>query len=138
MNTLTLDEVKAIHTANLRREDAPAGWDARQATRVHVHEELQKRNPAPCTSLTPEMQAARDRRTPLTYREREEQVAHQKAQVTDEQHRAHHDARATRHPHMLDAKGVVTVADAHHHVQKLHGIELWTETDRLVGEAVPS
>lgn len=132
MNSLQIDEVKAIHAANVARKDPPQGWDPRQSTRVHVHEELQRRNPMPCTSITPEMQAARDRRTPMTHVEKAAQVAHQLAQVTEEQHEAHGRAKATRDPDH------VTTKDAHHFVQKEHGKALWTETDRLVGEAVPS
>lgn len=138
MNTLTIDEVKAIHAANVARKDAPEGWVPRQATRTHVKQALLERNPMPCTSLTPEMQAARDRREPLTYKEHEEQLSHQRSQVTELQHAAYASARAARHPHTVDADGKVTVKDAIHHVQKLHGIEMWVEADRLVGEAVPS
>jgi hypothetical protein len=138
MNTLTVDEVKVIHAAQVARKDAPADFDAKQSTRVLVHADLQVRNPMPCTSLTPDMQAARDRRDPLTYQEHEAQVVHQKAQVTPEQHAAHAAARNGKHPDLVDANGVITVKDAHHHVQKLHGKSLWEETDRLVGQAVPS
>lgn len=152
MNTLTIDEVKAIHAANVARQDPPAGWDPRQSTRVMVKEALLERNPMPCTSLTPEMQVARDRKEKvshgtdadgvpvmsrsLTYKEHDEQAAHQRSQVTEGQHAAYAAARNSRHPHVVDATGKVVVKDAHHHVQKLHGMALWTEADRLVGEAV--
>lgn len=154
MNTLTIDEVKTIHAANVARKDAPEGWNPRQSTRVMVKEVLLERNPMPCTALTPEMQAARDRKekvshgvnpdgTPimsrsLTFKEHDEQLSHQRSQVTELQHAGYASARSARHPHTVDADGKVTVKDAHHHVQKLHGIELWAEADRLVGEAVPS
>jgi hypothetical protein len=154
MNTLTIEEVKAIYDGEKARKGTPEGFDPRQSARVLVHVELLARNPMPCTSLTPEMQAARDRKEKvqhgvdangapimsraLTHKEHEAQVAHQRAQVTEEQYGAFASARSARHPHTVDGAGNVTVKDAHHHVQKLHGIALWQETDRLVGEAVPS
>ena len=140
MNTLTVDEVKAIYKAQVTHAASSiAGWDAGKSTRVEVHAELQRRNPPPYSSITPEMLAARDRREPLTFREKAADTAHQLAQVTDEHHAAFQAARAEGH---LDVKGGQPgdkpVADAHHYAQKLHGMALWAETERLVTGAVPS
>ena len=128
MNTITPDEVKAIYET--AQKNQTPGCDPRQSTRTLVHEQLQARNPLPFTSLTPEMQAQRDRRTPLTHAEKAAHYAHQVGQLSAEHHEAFGDARAKQAP------VAVMVSDAHHYQQKLHGISLWEEADRLVSSAI--
>lgn len=128
--TLTAQEVRAIYDEQVSlRPRMPDGFDPKQAARVLVHVALQARNPPPCSSLEPDMLAARNRREPLTQIESILQVSHQRAQVTKEQHAEFSRAMSEG---SLDAKGC---ADTHHFVQKKYGIALWAETDRLLKEA---
>lgn len=131
IKTLTVDEVKLLHEEHLvfaKTGIAPEGFDPRKSTRVVVKARLNELNPAPYTSITPEMQAQRDRRAALTYREREEQIHHQRLQVSDEDHQAF--ARARSGP---DGKHVL---DALHFAQKSHSTALHEEADRIVDLAL--
>lgn len=128
MNTLTVDQVKAVYAAEKARKDVPPGFDPKQAARVRTKEKLQELNPLPYSQLPGEMQAQRDRRTALTRVEHAQHVAHLRSQVTEADHQAFALARGTK-----DAEGVL---DAHHFAQKMHQKGLWAEADRLVGEAL--
>lgn len=124
---MTRDEVLKIHAEQVALGRSAS--DAVMSTRTLVHERLQAEKPMPCTSLPPDMQSQRDRRTPLTYAEKAAHVAHQRSQVTSEQHEAFARAKAS------GDRNAAQCADAHHHVQMLHGTSLWEETDRLCKEA---
>jgi len=128
MNSLSLDEVRAIASAQAKFKDVP-GFKLRDAIRTSVHEALQAKNPPPCSTVTPEHAKAMNARAPLTHIQKADIDTFKRGQLTEEHHQALAAARASG---SLDAVGVV---DALHFVQKMHGKSLWEETDRLVAEA---
>jgi hypothetical protein len=128
MNSIPVDEVKTIYAAQAARKDVPDGFDPRQSTRVLVKARLQELNPLPYSTVTPDMQAARDRRGSLTRKELAEQHAYMRAQVTEEDHERYARARGT--------PDTEAVRDAHHFAQKMHGKALWELADGLVEEVL--
>jgi hypothetical protein len=121
--SLTPAEVQSIHQAELAK--GKSAKDARQGTRTLVHAELQVRNPAPYTEL-PTLVAAHLATTKvgLTPEHVAQIKAHQLSLVTEAEMVESERARSG-----VDS----THKDAHHFVQKKHGMALWAETDRLVG-----
>jgi hypothetical protein len=123
-HTVTAADVKRIHAANVARGKTPA--EARQGARTEVHELLQAQLPVPyplparTKTFAAADTAARD--ADLANRTKAMQ-----SQVTDAEILASERARGG-----ADA----THRDAHHWVQKQHGIALWQETDRLIAEAL--
>jgi hypothetical protein len=114
---LTVDEVRAIYAAEV--EKYGAGRDAARGTRVEVSAALQQRNPPPFSHDVKRASGA------LTATERAELHDEVRVQVSDA-HRILSD-----HARVLDPNHT----DAHHFVQKLHGIALWREVDRAIAEA---
>jgi hypothetical protein len=153
LQTLTVEQVKAIHAENVARievhQDAPEGFNPRESTIVMVKSALRDLNPVPYGPhiLPPEMQAQRNRRAPppgatrkqvadckkalpLTRKEHDQHVRFMQDAVTEEDHAAYAKAKATAH------KDALGVKDAHHFAQKRHQMGLWAEADRLVKEAL--
>lgn len=125
--TVSIEDVKRIRDA-LAAKPGLSEADVVNGTRTEVHALLQLCKPAPHTSLTAEMRQARESRL-LTRAELEEQAAHQRAQVSDEERDAFARARARGDSNALHC------ADAHHYAQMLHGNQLWIETDALCAQA---
>ena len=119
-HTLTTDDVKAIHDRLKHRGPR----DAYLGTRTEVHEALQAQCPPQYTSFPDHLPM--DRHAKFTRAELAEIHAHQRAQVTDAEILASERARAG-----VDGDH----RDAHHYVQKQHGIALWKEADRLIAAA---
>jgi hypothetical protein len=143
MKSLTVDEVKAIYARESALTGMPEGFDARQSTRVYVHMELQARNEMPCSSITPQRIAAvadtlakGERLVPLTDSEYIDQIEHQTAQITKEDRAEFSAKRRANHVDVINGDGTLQVRDAHHWVQKRHGMALWVETDRLIASAL--
>jgi hypothetical protein len=130
MQSLSVDEVKAIYAAEQARKGVPDGFDPKQSTRVLLKARLQEINPVPYgEQVLSEAQIASRRGRPKPSRkEHAEHVAAMRSAVTEEDHAAF--ARAKGTP---DAKDVL---DAHHFAQKMHQKSLWAETDRLIAEVI--
>ena len=126
-HTVTVADVLSLRDALAAR--GRTGHDLRQSVRTEVKALLALQCPPPASTLTPEMVAARDRPSPLTHAEKSIQNGYQAMQVTEAMHEAYGAARAVGHLDVRDVK------DAHHYAQKLHGMALWTEADRLIAEA---
>lgn len=115
--SLTVGEVHTLYAAQAARYGA--GRDAYQALRTEISAALQLKNPPPHTH------DLEDAEGNLTDEEHEALHAESRLGVSDE-HRLLAD-----HARSLDPNH----DDAHHFVQKLHGVALWREVDRIIAEA---
>lgn len=125
--TISTEDIQRIHAEHVARGLTPA--ECVQGTRTAVHALVQAETPLAASSLTPEMQAERDAREPLTHAQKAAHLAHQRSQVTPEQHEAYGRAKGA------GDRSARNCADAHHWVQMLHQTAMWKEADRLVAEA---
>lgn len=96
--------------------------DAFKALRTEVHAALQLEKPFPYSKRPEHLNVERM----LTHAEVREIHLHMREKVTEKEYIASEKARAKGGDHR----------DAHHHVQKLHGIALWEEADKLVASAL--
>jgi hypothetical protein len=125
--TVTIEQVQAIHKEHQTRGLTPT--ECVQGTRTAVHALFQAESPLPCTSITPEMQAARDARSPMTADQKFAQEDHQRDQVTPEQIKSYREARSSGDRNAQNCR------DAHHWVQMVHQTSLWQRTDALCAQA---
>lgn len=117
LSTLLVAEVHAIHQSEI--EKYGAGADAFKGLRTEVNAALQLKNPPPHTH---DPKDAVGRLTP----EARDALHDASRQGVSDVHRILSD-----HARQLDPNH----SDAHHFVQKLQGMALWKETDRLIAEA---